>query len=146
MMCIARLCYLWIPFQHSVKSTAMHLLSNKEKEEKETIPDMPEAPDVDACRMQRGTWALCWSSWESWEGLGRGRDTSEGLLSQPGEILEEQWSRRQEVGLRDLPMHQWDVRDDPTVWFWVTQGKKRGRFWAKNIFVFLIWMQSVPRE
>lgn len=47
----------------------MHLLFNKEKEEEEAIPDMPEAPDVGACRMQKGTWALCWSSWESWEGL-----------------------------------------------------------------------------
>lgn len=65
----------------------MHLLFNKEKEEKETIPDMPEAPDEHVCRMQKGTWALCWSSWESWEGLQRGRDTSEGLLSQAGEIL-----------------------------------------------------------
>ena len=51
------------------KSIAMHLLFNKEKEEEEAIPDMPEAPDVGACRMQKGTWALCWSSWESWEGL-----------------------------------------------------------------------------
>lgn len=95
----------------------MHLLFNKEKEEKETIPGYawrPQMWTLAGCREELGPFV---DQAGVLEGLWRGRDTSKGLLSQPGEILEQQWSRWQEVGLRDLLMHQWDVRDDPTVWF-----------------------------
>lgn len=40
----------------------MHLLFNKDEEKNETISDIPEAPDVENCRTQKGTLALPWPS------------------------------------------------------------------------------------
>lgn len=90
-MCRDGLCYLWISFQHSVRSIVMHLLFHKGKGE---MPGMPESPDIETYRTRKGTWDLPWSSWEPWglqSGGSRGTGPKAGTPARDHSAIQEKY-------------------------------------------------------